>query len=89
MTFLHYNQIDRQKQWVGIRLYPLLFLLIDLITLSTGDLLNEDKVLEWLVANKNTGDDDDTIDDVTLGLLNTLIDSMDHLAVVFCKSWES
>ncbi|KAB7495240.1 hypothetical protein Anas_04501, partial [Armadillidium nasatum] len=47
-----------------------------------GDLLNEDKVLEWLVANKNTGDDDDTIEDVTLGLLNTLIDSMDHLAVI-------
>ncbi|XP_050711800.1 uncharacterized protein LOC126995938 isoform X2 [Eriocheir sinensis] len=48
-----------------------------------GDLMNEDKVLEWLVENKNTGDDDDVIDDVTLGLLNTLIDSLDHLAVVF------
>ncbi|XP_064114219.1 uncharacterized protein LOC135220720 isoform X11 [Macrobrachium nipponense] len=48
-----------------------------------GDLMNEDKVLEWLVENKNTGDDDDTIDDVTPGLLNTLIDSMDHLAVIF------
>nr|XP_045619924.1 uncharacterized protein LOC123771446 isoform X4 [Procambarus clarkii] len=48
-----------------------------------GDLMNEDKVLEWLVENKNTGDDDDMIDDVTLGLLNTLIDSLDHLAVVF------
>lgn len=49
-----------------------------------GDLMNEDKVLEWLVENKNTGEDDDVIDDVTLGLLNTLIDSMDHLAVIFC-----
>lgn len=48
-----------------------------------GDLMNEDKVLEWLVENKNTGDDDDFIDDVTLGLLNTLIDSLDHLAVIF------
>ncbi|XP_045120698.1 uncharacterized protein LOC123510033 isoform X16 [Portunus trituberculatus] len=48
-----------------------------------GDLMNEDKVLEWLVENKNTGDDDDVIDDVTMGLLNTLIDSVDHLAVVF------
>ena len=53
--------------------------------ISLGDLLNEEKVLEWLVENKNTGDDDETIEDVTLGLLNTLIDSMDHLAVVFCK----
>ncbi|KAK3864392.1 hypothetical protein Pcinc_029924 [Petrolisthes cinctipes] len=48
-----------------------------------GDLMNEDKVLEWLVENKNTGDDDDVIDDVTLGLLNSLIDSLDHLAVIF------
>lgn len=53
--------------------------------LSPGDLMNEDKVLEWLVENKSTGDEDDVIDDVTLGLLNTLIDSLDHLAVVFCK----
>lgn len=47
--------------------------------------MNEDKVLEWLVENKNTGDDDDFINDVTAGLLNTLIDSMDHLAVIFCE----
>ncbi|KAK8738956.1 hypothetical protein OTU49_003758 [Cherax quadricarinatus] len=54
-----------------------------------GDLMNEDKVLEWLVENKNTGDDDDVIDDVTLGLLNTLIDSLDHLAVIFYDRDES
>lgn len=47
--------------------------------------MNEDKVLEWLVENKSTGEDDDVINDVTLGLLNTLIDSVDHLAVIFCK----
>ncbi|XP_071549030.1 uncharacterized protein hlk isoform X4 [Panulirus ornatus] len=54
-----------------------------------GDLMNEDKVLEWLVENKNTGEDDDVIDDVTLGLLNTLIDSVDHLAVIFYDRDES
>ncbi|XP_037785397.1 uncharacterized protein LOC119581125 [Penaeus monodon] len=54
-----------------------------------GDLMNEDKVLEWLVENKNTGDDDDFINDVTAGLLNTLIDSMDHLAVIFYDRDES
>lgn len=48
-----------------------------------GDLMNEDKVLEWLLENKSTGDDDDVIEDVTAGLLNSLIDSMDHLAVIF------
>ena len=45
----------------------------------------EEKVLEWMVSHKNTGDDDDEIDDITGGLLNTLIDSMDHLAVIFCE----
>ncbi|XP_042867144.1 uncharacterized protein LOC122249976 [Penaeus japonicus] len=54
-----------------------------------GDLMNEDKVLEWLVENKNTGDDDDFINDVTAGLLNTLIDSLDHLAVIFYDRDES
>ncbi|KAF2367458.1 Thioredoxin domain [Trinorchestia longiramus] len=48
-----------------------------------GDLMNEDKVLEWLLENKSTGDEDDVIEEVTAGLLNSLIDSMDTLAVVF------
>ncbi|XP_018017937.1 uncharacterized protein LOC108674456 isoform X2 [Hyalella azteca] len=48
-----------------------------------GDLMNEDKVLEWLLESKSTGDDDEVIEEVTVGLLNSLIDSMDSLAVVF------
>ena len=59
--------------------YPILLLS------TTGDLMNEDKVLQWLLENRSTGDDDDVIEDVTAGLLNSLIDSMDHLAVIFCN----
>lgn len=50
-----------------------------------GDLTREDDVLEWLVQHKSTGDEDDIIEDVTLKTLSTLIQSVDHLAVLFCK----
>lgn len=50
-----------------------------------GELTKEDDVLEWLVQHKSTGDEDDIIEDVTLKTLSTLISSVDHLAVLFCK----
>uniref|UniRef100_A0AAR5Q548 Thioredoxin domain-containing protein n=1 Tax=Dendroctonus ponderosae TaxID=77166 RepID=A0AAR5Q548_DENPD len=49
----------------------------------SGDLTKEEDVLEWLVQNKSTGDEDDVIEDVTLKTLGTLINSVDHLAVLF------
>jgi hypothetical protein len=50
-----------------------------------GELTREEDVLEWLVQHKSTGDEDDVIEDVTLKTLGTLISSVDHLAVLFCK----
>ncbi|XP_063909567.1 uncharacterized protein LOC135127148 isoform X2 [Zophobas morio] len=48
-----------------------------------GELTREEDVLEWLVQHKSTGDEDDIIEDVTLKTLSTLIQSVDHLAVLF------
>lgn len=50
-----------------------------------GELTKEEDVLEWLVQHKSTGDEEDVIEDVTLKTLTTLINSVDHLAVLFCK----
>ncbi|XP_065338912.1 uncharacterized protein hlk isoform X6 [Cloeon dipterum] len=47
------------------------------------ELTREEDVLEWLVQNKSTGDDDDVIEDVTIRSLETLIDSVDNLVVLF------
>lgn len=51
-----------------------------------GELSREEDVLEWLIENKSTGDDEDVIEDVSLKTLNTLIGNVDHLVVLFCKS---
>ncbi|XP_063244025.1 uncharacterized protein LOC134543121 isoform X2 [Bacillus rossius redtenbacheri] len=48
-----------------------------------GELTREEDVLEWLVQNKSTGDEEDIIEDVTAKTLDTLIQSIDHLAVLF------
>ncbi|XP_047528762.1 uncharacterized protein LOC125065277 isoform X3 [Vanessa atalanta] len=48
-----------------------------------GELSREEDVLEWLIANKSTGDEEDVIEDVTAKTLNTLIGNVDNLVVVF------
>ncbi|XP_026480365.1 uncharacterized protein LOC113386821 isoform X1 [Ctenocephalides felis] len=48
-----------------------------------GELSKEEDVLEWLVANKSTGDEEDVIEDVTRKTLHTLIGNIDNLAVLF------
>ena len=49
--------------------------------LIIGDLMNEEKVLEWLIHQKNT----DEIEDVSDAVLDNMIDSTNYLAVLFCK----
>jgi hypothetical protein len=51
----------------------------------SGELTREEDVLEWLVQNKSTGDEEDVIEDVTAKALDTLIGSVDNLVVLFCK----
>ncbi|XP_030238307.1 uncharacterized protein LOC108653796 isoform X1 [Drosophila navojoa] len=48
-----------------------------------GELQREEDVLEWLVQNKSTGDEDDVIEDVTSKTLSTLINNIDNLVVLF------
>lgn len=50
-----------------------------------GELTKEEDVLEWLVQNKSTGDEEDLIEEVTSKTLNTLIGNIDELVVLFCK----
>ncbi|XP_021927616.1 uncharacterized protein LOC110833625 isoform X10 [Zootermopsis nevadensis] len=49
----------------------------------TSELTREEDVLEWLVQNKSTGDEEDVIEDVTAKALDTLISSVDNLVVLF------
>ena len=51
-----------------------------------GDLMDEAAVLEWLIQNRSTGDEDDVIEDVDIKSLETMIQSIEHLAVLFCKA---
>ncbi|XP_032681273.1 uncharacterized protein LOC116848848 isoform X2 [Odontomachus brunneus] len=48
-----------------------------------NELSREEDVLEWLVANKSTGDEEDVIEDVSSKTLNTLIGNIDNLVVLF------
>ena len=48
--------------------------------------MREEDVLEWLVQNKNTAnEDEDMIEDVTAKTLETMTSSAQHLAVLFCE----
>lgn len=52
--------------------------------IRADELSKEEDVLEWLVANKSTGDEEDVIEDVTAKTLQTLIGNIDNLVVLFC-----
>lgn len=52
--------------------------------IRVDELSKEEDVLEWLVANKSTGDEEDVIEDVTAKTLQTLIGNIDNLVVLFC-----
>ena len=47
--------------------------------------MDEAAVLEWLIENRSTGDEDDVIEDVDIKSLETMIQSVEQLAVLFCK----
>ncbi|XP_049542265.1 uncharacterized protein LOC125955256 isoform X2 [Anopheles darlingi] len=47
------------------------------------ELQREEDVLEWLVENKATGDEDDVIEEVNAKTLKTLIQNIDNLVVLF------
>lgn len=49
--------------------------------LSSGNLLAEDEVLDWLVHQV----EEDEIEEVTDEMLDRLIDRTEHLAVLFCE----
>ena len=53
---------------------------------SSGDLKNEEDVLQWLVKNRSTGEEsEDVIEAVSASSLETMIESVENLAVLFCK----
>ena len=56
-----------------------------IISINKGDLMDEGAVLEWLIENRSTGDEDDVIEDVDIKSLETMIQSVEQLAVLFCK----
>ena len=52
--------------------------------LYEGDINDEEAVLEWLVHNRSTGDDEDVIEDVSPSSLEAMLTSVENLAVLFC-----
>ncbi len=51
-----------------------------------GDLTRQADVLQWLVHNRNTAEEEDVIEEISEEALHAMIASVEHLAVLFCKS---
>ena len=55
-----------------------------------GDLRAEDDILEWLVQNRNSGDEEDVIEEVEFSTLEAMVNAVENIAVLFCKKhWPS
>ena len=84
--------VDRGTYYVYVNcllllIFPNLFKVTRniLSSLFSGDVSDEDTVLEWLIHNRSTGDEEDVIEDVNKDSLEAMVGSVEHLAVLFCK----
>ena len=81
--YRHKTPIIYESEW---KCQKFLFIfLYKLFSLRIDELSREEDVLEWLIENKSTGDDEDVIEEVTAKTLGTLINNIDNLVVVFCE----
>jgi len=51
--------------------------------LYEGDLTAEDDILEWLIQNRSSGDEDDVIEEVEFKSLEAMVSAVENLAVLF------
>ena len=50
-----------------------------------GDLTAEDDILEWLIQNRSSGDEEDVIEEVEYKTLEAMVTAVENIAVLFCK----
>jgi len=54
--------------------------------LYEGDLRAEDDILEWLIQNRNSGDEEDVIEEVEFKTLEAMVSAVENIAVLFYNS---
>jgi len=67
---------------IGLKIFKNIIFYNDFLRL--GDLKKSEKILDWLINQKDPSLD--KIEDVDASTLRKLIETSDHLAVYFCKS---
>ena len=45
----------------------------------------EDDILEWLIQNRNSGDEEDVIEEVEFKTLEAMVSAVENIAVLFCE----
>merc|ERR1712227_281627 len=54
--------------------------------LYEGDLTAEDDILEWLIQNRSSGDEEDVIEEVEFKTLEAMVAAVENIAVLFYNS---
>ena len=52
---------------------------------KSGELTADDDILEWLIQNRNSGDEEDIIEEVEFKSLEAMVSAVENIAVLFCK----
>lgn len=52
---------------------------------NSGDLSNENAVLEWLIQHRSTGEEGEVIEDATARSLEAMVGTVDKVVVLFCE----
>jgi len=57
--------------------------------LYEGELTADDDILEWLIQNRNSGDEEDIIEEVEFKSLEAMVSAVENIAVLFYNSKSS
>ncbi|CAB4068818.1 unnamed protein product [Lepeophtheirus salmonis] len=83
VAFVKINDLELVEEYQLGDLPSLVYYRNSVPIVYEGSLTSGEKVLEWIIQNRSTGDEGDVIEDVNIESLETLVSSLDYIAVLF------
>jgi len=83
IRFLRINDPELADDYSLKKIPCLVFFRNEIPVVYAGELKDEQEMLEWLIKNQSSADDDDTIEETDEERLEIMVDNVDNLMIIF------
>jgi len=83
IRFLRINDPELADDYSLKKIPCLVFFRNEIPVVYAGELKDEQEMLEWLIKNQSSADDDDTIEETNEERLEIMVDNVDNLMIIF------